>query len=446
MLGLGHRTVRLGVVGCGYVFDHYMATAAAHPALEIAWLWDTDPARLARVSAFYGLRAARGLDELLSDPSVELVLNLTPIPAHGEVTRAALASGKHVYCEKPLVTDMDEAHALFDAAGAAGRILMAAPCNLFSDSVQTLWRAIRDGAVGRPLLAYAEFDDNPVYLMRPEGWRSRSGAPWPWKHEYEAGCTWEHVGYHLVWLLALFGPVRRVTAFSKVTVPHKSAVPLDPPDTPDFSVAVLDFESGPVARITCSIAAPQDHRMRVIGDEGEIAADTYRHYRSPVRLERFTDLSLNARKSLSVRRHPMLGRLFGVGGRPLRLVEFPWSDAIRRGSQRRRLAPHKALIAAVKRREVGAQDKMLGVALAARAIAEGAPAPLPPDFLLHATELTLGIQAAGPDGDSFAPRTRFSPLEPLEGAVRGLPDWRRSHGPGLLDRWSRGAIDRLHRH
>jgi predicted dehydrogenase len=443
---MSRARVKIGVVGCGYVFDHYMATAAAHPELEIAWVWDIDRERLERVASFYALRAAGGLADILDDPEVALVLNLTSIAAHGEVTRAALAAGKHVYCEKPLVTDMDEARSLFALAAEQGRMLMAAPSNLFSDSVQTMWRAVADGAVGRPLLAYAEFDDNPVYLMHPEGWRSRSGAPWPWKHEYEAGCTWEHVGYHLVWLCALFGPVRRLTAFSKVSVPHKSPVPLDPPDTPDFSVAVLDFESGPVARITCSIAAPQDHRMRVIGDEGEIAADTYRHYQAPVRLERFSPLSLNARKALSVRRHPMFGSPMGVGGKKLRLLEFPWSHATRKASQRGSLAPHKALVAAVKRREVGAQDKMLGVALTAMAIADGAPPPLPPGFILHVTELTLAIQAAGPDGATSTPATGFEPLAPLENPVRPLADWRKSHAPGLLDRMSRGPIDRLHRH
>ncbi|MFQ3595507.1 MAG: Gfo/Idh/MocA family oxidoreductase, partial [Sphingomonadaceae bacterium] len=310
--------IRAAIVGCGYVFDHYMATAAAHPGLEIARIWDIDAARLARVASFYTLPAARSLEEILDDPSITLVLNLTSIEAHGEIIRAALSAGKHVYSEKPLVTDLDEARTLFALAAKHGVTLTAAPCNLFSDSVQTMWRAIADGAIGRPLIAYAEFDDNPVYLMKPEGWRSRSGAPWPWIHEYEAGCTFEHVGYHLVWLCALFGPARSVTAFSKVTVPHKTDRPLHPADTPDFSVATIDFESGPVARITCSIAVPQDHRLRVFGDEGAIEADSYRQYQSPVRLERFSTLSLNARKSLSVRRHASLGAPFGVGGKPLR--------------------------------------------------------------------------------------------------------------------------------
>src|SRR5690606_10642693 len=96
--------------------------------------------------------------------------------------------------------------------------------------------------------------------------------------------------------------------------------PLDPAHTPDFSVAVLDFVSGVVGRVTCSIAAPYDHRMRIIGNEGMLHADTYRHYECPVYLEPFTKLSLNARKARSVRTRTWLQRPFGVGGRRVPLV------------------------------------------------------------------------------------------------------------------------------
>src|SRR5690606_32006237 len=122
--------------------------------------------------------------------------------------------------------------------------------------------------------------------------------------------TWEHVGYHLTWMCAILGPVRSVTAFSKAILPDKTDRPLDPAHTPDFSVAVLDFVSGVVGRVTCSIAAPYDHRMRIIGNEGMLHADTYRHYECPVYLEPFTKLSLNARKARSVRTRTWLQRPF----------------------------------------------------------------------------------------------------------------------------------------
>jgi predicted dehydrogenase len=440
------RSIGIAIIGCGYVFDKYMATAGAYPELSIRWLWDIDPARLAAASSCYELPAASSLAAVLADPDVDLVLNLTSIEAHDAVTRACLEAGKHVYCEKPLTPDLAASEALFDLADARGLMLMAAPCNMFSDSVQTLWQALASGAVGRPLLAYAEFDDNPIYLMHPEGWRSRSGAPWPYLHEYEAGCTWEHVGYHLAWMCAVFGPVRSVTAFSKVTVPHKTDKPLHPADTPDFSVAVLDFESGTVGRITCSIAAPLDHRMRVVGDEGEMTVTSYNHYRAPVWLERFTTLTLNARKALSVRRHALLAGVFGVGGKPLELLRFPWSKAVIQPSAKRRPSLPKRLIAAIKRRELGIQDKMLGPFLQARAIAGGGPLPLPRGFTLHLNELTLAIQAAGTTGAPYQPRHRFDPLQPLSGALNRPADWRSSHAAGILDRLLGPRLDALHQH
>ncbi|RSV44965.1 gfo/Idh/MocA family oxidoreductase [Sphingomonas sp. ABOLE] len=343
----GESTGKTGVaiIGCGYVFDHYMTTAWAHPEIDVRGVYDIDLARSAKVSDYYGFSVYPDLQAILDDPTVTLVLNLTSIEAHFELTRALLEGGKHVYSEKPLTTDLEEARTLFRIAEERGLVLSSAPCNFLSDSVQTMWKAVRDGAIGKPLLIYAEFDDNPIYLMKPETWRSRTGAPWPYIHEYEMGCTFEHVGYHLVWMLAMFGPVRSVTAFSKVVVPHKTDQPMHPADTPDFSVATLDFVSGVTARVTCSIAAPADHRMRVIGDEGELSTDTYRHYQSPVFLERFSQLSLNARKARSLRLQPLFGGRTGAALRaPLEVVrddarQCRGQDLILQEAGRRRQAP-----------------------------------------------------------------------------------------------------------
>jgi len=230
--------MRIAIVGCGYVFDFYMAMFPSHPELQVAGVHDIDAARTAAVRQHYGVCVYPDLAALLADGSVGLVVNLTSIESHFAVTKAALEAGKHVYCEKPLVTDLAQARELFALAEAKGLVLAAAPSNVFSDTVQTMWKAVLDGAIGAPLLAYAEFDDNPIYLMQPEMWRSASGAPWPYTHEYESGCTLEHAGYHLVWLCAILGPAVSVTGFSKMLVADKTDVPLHPADTPDFTVGV----------------------------------------------------------------------------------------------------------------------------------------------------------------------------------------------------------------
>ena len=436
----------IAIIGCGYVFDHYMTTFRAHPELRVLGVYDIIAERAEAVGRHYGVHVYADFEALALDPEVQLVLNLTNIESHYAVTQALLMAGKHVYCEKPLTTDLAQSQALFKLAAERSLTLSSAPCNLFSDSVQTLWKAVRDGAIGRPLLVYAEFDDNPIYLMKPEGWRSRTGAPWPYIHEYEQGCTVEHIGYHLVWICAIFGPAESVTAFSSVVVPHKTDQPMHPADTPDFSVACVRFASGLVARITCSIAAPADHRMRIIGDEGEVASDSYRHYQSPVTLERFSALSLNARKARSARLQPLIGRRFGVGGRRLSLIRHPKSQATLRNSLNARQSFVRKMIDGVKRREVGAQDKMLGVAITAQALREGRACPLSPEFILHINELTLAVQNAGVMGKAVKLTTSFAPLEPLPTTLADSRDFKRDWRATFLERRLEPIIDRLHKH
>lgn len=439
--------MKIGVIGCGYVFDHYMATWRRHPRLELAGVADIDRARLDRVCAFYGLRRYDSNEALLADPDIGIVVNLTSIESHGAVTQAALQAGKHVYSEKPLVTDMEEARALAALAAEKGLALSCAPSNALGDTAQTLWKAVLDGAVGIPRIVYAEFDDNVIYRMSPEGWKSRSGAPWPYLHEYEAGCTFEHVGYHLTWMCAIFGPVKSVSAFSKVAIPDKTDVALHPADTPDFSVACLDFHSGVVGRVTCSIGVPFDHRMRIIGRDGMLSADTYRHYRCPVHLERFSKLTLNARKSYSVRTRSWLASLLGVGGRRLRLVRNapPGSD----GRIIETLAPAwhpRGVIGRLRRYELGQQDKCIGIAELEDALRTGRAFFPSPDFTLHLTELTLAIQQAGSMGAMHTMTTGFEPLPPRPETLANGPDYRPRGSGGLASRLSERVLDRMHKH
>lgn len=444
---MSEGTTGIAIVGCGYVFDHYMVTLPQHKGLTITGVFDRDPAALERASRFWGLAAYPDMDALLADPGATVVVNLTSIESHADVTRKALMANKHVYSEKPFVTDLDEARSLMTLAEARGLRIGCAPSNALSPTSQTLWKAVVDGTVGDVRLVYAEFDDNPIYLMSPEGWQSRSGAPWPYLHEYEMGCTWEHVGYHLTWMCAIFGPVRSVTAFSRQTLPDKTAQPLNPADTPDFSVACLDFESGVVGRVTCSIAAPYDHRMRIIGNRGQLSADTYRHYECPVYLEYFGKLNLNARKARSVRTSKPMQALFGIGGRRIPLAR----PAVPGGTKPIDLGASAGLgikgwLKRLKRRQLGQQDKSVGIAELATAIAEGRPQFPTHAFTLHLTELTLAIQGAGADGASRRLTTRFDPLTIPQATRNASPDYSRFARHGFAERLSARLLDRMHRH
>ena len=436
--------MKIAFVGCGFVFDIYMRTRWAHPELEICGVFDIDATRANIVGTHYGFHVYPDYETLLADPAVEIVVNLTNIGAHYEVTKRALEAGKHVYSEKPLTTEIDKTRELFMLAEARGLIFTGAPCNIFSDAVSTLWKAVRDGAIGKPVLVYAELDDNPAHLMNFENVQSPTGAPWPYVEEFQEGCTFEHVGYHLVWICAMFGPATSVTAFSKVLVKHKTDTPLYPADTPDYSVGCLNFANGVTARITCSIAAPRDQRLRIIGEEGEIWADSYCHYQSPVRLERFSKVSLTARKAYTVRNQPLIGRMFGVGGRKLPLLRQWKSYAVESERGVRRSLKQK-LVSWIRRREIYAQDKFLGIAEMVRAIREVRPQPLTPDFLMHLNELTLLIQRAGPGGIATTPTTRFKPIEPLQEVANNARNYYSSYRRRLFERMFVTTVDKLHK-
>src|ERR1700678_2374855 len=196
--------MRIAIVGCGYVADFYMRTLRNHPELELVSVMDRDAHRSARFSKFYGTRRASSLAEVLDDPRVELVVNLTNPDSHFEVSSAALMAGKHVYSEKPLAMSLERAEELVALARDRGLHVTSAPCGVLGEAAQTAWKALRGGAVGTPRLVYAELDDGPIHLMGCEGWKSESGPPWPCKDEFEVGCTLEHAGYNVSWLPAVF--------------------------------------------------------------------------------------------------------------------------------------------------------------------------------------------------------------------------------------------------
>lgn len=438
--------MKIAVVGCGYVFDHYMETLPDHPDLELTGVFDRDGDRLKTVAEYFGLRTYESLDHLLADPTVELVVNLTDPDSHYLVSKAALTAGKHVYSEKPLAVRLDWAKELMELATQKKLLLSSAPCSALSEAAQTIWKVLRDGHIGQPKVVYAELDDNPIYLMRPEEWRNESGAPWPYLNEYQVGCTLEHAGYYLTWLAAFFGPAESVTAFSSCLVADKTPLPMKVVNTPDFSVGCIVFKSGVVARLTCSIVAPHDHRLRIIGNEGIVSVDECWHYATPVSVERFTQLSLNARRSRSVRMNSLFWPLFGIQGRRQKLVIKPRSTLRKRLSEIRssKRTILGALVKTLKKRELVSMDFFRGVEEMAFAIRQKRRCLLPPDFVLHVNEITLAIQESGKTSSTYRLTTTFEPVSPMTMDLDLEISDRRTEA-GLLTRLIERLLSRLHK-
>ena len=212
---------KIAFVGTGFVADYYMKTLENYPDLDLECCFDRDAERLAQFSRFHDVAAADNLDDLLSRGEVDIVVNLANPQSHFEINRAALEAGRHVYCEKPLAMSADDARALGDLAASRNRTLYSAPANALSPAFVKTAEILKKDTIGRPRMIYAEMEDGPVFWDKWRSWQSASGAAWPGIHEFETGCTLEHAGYALSWLLALFGPVRHMAASNQLVFPDK---------------------------------------------------------------------------------------------------------------------------------------------------------------------------------------------------------------------------------
>ncbi len=381
------KPVTIAIVGTGFVADYYITTLANHANLVMAGAWDHDAARLEQFCAFHKVAAYQGLNEILNDPSVEIVCNLTTPESHYDISKAILDAGKHVYSEKPLAIELAKAEALVALAAAKNLTVGAAPANGLSDANRIVANQLANNTIGNPKLIYAEMEDGPVFREKWQTWKSRSGAVWPGIHEFEIGCTLEHAGYALSWLVGLFGAVEEVSAFSALTFPDKGEGTERLHLGADFSVGCLRFKSGVVARLTSGLAAPRDRSLTILGDGGSITVRDLWDNRSVIHLEQ-TDAP-----------RPLLQRIF-------RKIEAKMSKSLPF-----KLVPGRKLKYATTKSALPSYpsqiDFMAGVAAQAEMIRGAQSAKYVGQVALHITEIALALHAGSALQQPYKVRNSF---------------------------------------
>ncbi|MEM7378544.1 MAG: Gfo/Idh/MocA family oxidoreductase [Pseudomonadota bacterium] len=239
---------RVGLVGCGDVSTTYLRLASGFCGIEVVACADLDPAAARDRAAEYGL-SALSVDDLLSRDDIDLVTNLTPPKAHFEVARAAVDAGKHVYCEKPVVSSLREAKALAVAADERHVRVGAAPDTFLGGAHQHARQLVDNGAVGRITSGTAHMLSRGMEHWHPNpAFFYQSGA----------GPLMDMGPYYVTHLVHLLGPIEQVVALgnkgrSKRTVlsePRAGAVITV--ETPTTVHAVLGFASGAVVTLNTS--------------------------------------------------------------------------------------------------------------------------------------------------------------------------------------------------
>ena len=131
-----NQKTNIGIIGCGAISNAYFKGCASYPNIQLAACADLDPARAAAKAKEHGIRAC-SVAELLSDPSIQIILNLTVPKAHAELNLAALNAGKHTYAEKPFGVNRAEGKQVLALAKKKKLRTGCAPDTFFGGGAQT---------------------------------------------------------------------------------------------------------------------------------------------------------------------------------------------------------------------------------------------------------------------------------------------------------------------
>ncbi|MFC0622701.1 Gfo/Idh/MocA family protein [Kribbella deserti] len=282
MTAAGGNT-RVGIIGTGVISGTYLDHLEVLPGVEVVAVADIDLERATEVASKRGnLRAMRS-EDLLTDPDVDVVLNLTIPAAHAPVALAALEAGKHVYGEKPLAVRRTEAEPLLAAAAARGLRIGCAPDTVLGTGIQTARAALDRGDIGVPTAATASFvtPGHERWHPAPEFYYQDGGGP-----------LLDMGPYYLTALVTLLGPVARVTA--RAGSAHAERTIHTGPragttfgvDIPTHLTGVVEHTSGALSTVLMSfdIWASRMPRIEIYGTQGTLAVPDPNNFDGEVEL------------------------------------------------------------------------------------------------------------------------------------------------------------------
>ncbi len=277
--------VPVGIIGCGNISPAYIKGCRMFEILELIAVSDIDMQRARHRAAEFDIPIACTVEELLANPDIKIVVNLTTPKAHTAVNLAAIAAGKNVHCEKPLAVDRADGARVIAAAREKGVLVGCAPDTFFGAGIQTCRKLIDDGWIGEPVAATA--------FMTCHGHESWHPDP-EFYYEIGGGPMLDMGPYYLTALVNLMGPIGRVTGSARITFPER-IIGSQPKrgkrivvETPTHVAGVMDFASGAIGTIitTFDVWFANLPRIEIYGSEGSLAVPDPNTFGGPVRVRR----------------------------------------------------------------------------------------------------------------------------------------------------------------
>ena len=291
--------INIGIIGCGYISSIYMQNIPNFNHLSLLACADLDLERARSQAKQHGIPKACSVKELLENPEIDLVINLTLPNVHAEVCVQVLEAGKHVYVEKPLAISLEEAQLVLDTAKEKGLLVGSAPDTFLGAGIQTALQLIENGEIGVPIGASAFMIDrgHEHWHPNPAFYYEKGGGPM-----FDMG------PYYLTALIALLGPINRLAGSARISYPERTVLS-EPHAGAKITVSAathisgtIDFASGAIGTITTSFDAFGGSSLppiEIYGSEGTLLVPDPNRFDGSVRLrkkdeEEFTEFPLLA--------------------------------------------------------------------------------------------------------------------------------------------------------
>ena len=280
--------INVGIIGCGMISTTYLKAPQRFPNLRIVACADIDLSRAQAQAAAFGVPKACSVEELLADPAIEVVVNLTVPAVHAQISLAALQANKSIYSEKPLATSRADGEAILQTARAKGLFVGCAPDTFLGGGLQTCIKLINDGAIGTPVAAIAFVLNHGMEHWHPDPY---------FFYQPGAGPLFDLGPYYLTALVAMLGPIRRVSSSTAISFAERTVTSAPkagtkiPVNTPTHVTGTLDFASGVVGTLITSFDVwyHQLPRIEIYGTEGSLSAPDPNAFGGPVFLRRARD-------------------------------------------------------------------------------------------------------------------------------------------------------------
>ena len=264
-----NRLFRVGLIGCGHISETYFRAEKYFNNIKITKCADIITSNAINCAKTYKIQAL-SVKDLLKDPEIEIILNLTIPKAHYQVAKQALLHGKHIYSEKPLAINFEDGKDLLKLAKKRKLYIGNAPDTFLGGGIQKSKELVDRKIIGKIKLGNAIFAFPGVQSYHPN--------PEPWFAKKEGGPVIDMGPYYITALVNLLGPAKKVTG-SIVNGVKRRTIGIGPRKNKTFKVecpttylSTITFESGAIIRLTLSfdVIAHQRNHIELYGEKGSM--------------------------------------------------------------------------------------------------------------------------------------------------------------------------------